>query len=83
MPWGRFLRVKSGAWPARLTACRYAIKPLVYSLFEYDDDLVSRVVQTGRGFSLPGVPRSCVLRQIMLRERRRMPDLTTARAILN
>jgi hypothetical protein len=66
MPWGRFLRVKFGFLPAFSTACRYAIKPLVYSLFEDDDDLESRVVQGGRAFSLPGLPRSCVLRQIVL-----------------
>jgi hypothetical protein len=39
----KFLRVKFGSLPAYSTACRYAIKPKVYSLFEYDDDLGDRM----------------------------------------
>jgi len=39
----KFLWVDFGSLPAYLTACRYAIKPMVYSLFEHDHALQGRM----------------------------------------
>jgi len=83
MPWGRFLRIKFGFSPAYLAACRYAIKPRVYSLFEDDDDLESRGLQSGAClFAVRRRRRRAFCAKSCLRERRRLPNLTTARPIL-
>jgi hypothetical protein len=47
MPWGELPAGQIRFLPAYLTACRYAIKPLVYSLFEDVDDFDGRLARGG------------------------------------
>jgi len=55
----------------------------VYSLFEDDDDLESRGVQSGAClFAVRRRRRRAFCAKSCLRERRRLPNLTTARPIL-
>jgi len=80
----KFLRVDFGSLPAYLTACRYAIKPMVYSLFEHDHASQGRM-SAGRVPDFdPWLRRRRVfLREIMLPGNGRLRNLTTARPILN